>query len=100
VRTWERLRVGTLCGACGRQLDVGDPVLVFIIERGNHPTIRRVRCDQCEGPAPPDLPELVVTTHAITPTPLTRLVPRLPLGTPLNDWRKRAAGEREPGQEG
>ena len=96
MRIWERLRAGTLCGACGRALEVGDPVLVFVIERGTRPPIRRMRCDQCEGPAPPDLPALIQLTNAITPTPLTRFAPVLPLGVPLADFRARQSGEREP----
>ena len=100
MRTWERLHAATLCGACGRPLEVGDPVLVFIIERGTRPPIRRVRCDRCEGPAPPDLPAFIQLSNAITPTPLTRFAPLLPLSTPLADFRARQSGEREPGEEG
>lgn len=93
------MRASTLCGGCGRQLNAGDPVLVFVIARGSRPALRCVRCDRCEGPAPPDLPELVERI-GITPRPLTRVTPMLPLGTPLADWRARQSGEREPGEEG
>jgi hypothetical protein len=100
VKAWERLIVPTLCGGCGRELDAGDPVLVISRARGTAKPLRFVRCDRCEGPAPPDLPPLVVRGNAITPTPLRRLAPLLPLGTPLADFRARASGEREPGEEG
>ena len=59
-----------------------------------------LRCDQCEGPAPPDLPPWTPPDHTITPRPLTRIVPTLPLSTPLAEWQRRAAGEREPGEDG
>jgi hypothetical protein len=110
MRTWTRATVPTLCGGCNRLLDKGEPVLVIEIAfcaadyttsppKDRRP-IRRVRCDRCEGPAPPDLPAFVERSSAITPTPLTKFHPMLPLGTPLADYRARASGEREPGEEG
>jgi hypothetical protein len=100
VRTWRRVLVATLCGGCNRHLVKGDPIeYTEFAYHGGRP-IRRVRCEQCAGPAPPELPHFVERSNAITPTPLTHIVPRLPLGTPLADWRARASGEREPGEEG
>ena len=90
----------TLCGGCNRELHRGDPLLEIEFEFLGGQTIHCWRCDRCEGPAPPDLPELVERDHRITPTPLLRLVPKLPLGTTLADWRMRAAGDRDPGEEG
>ena len=88
-----------LCGGCGRDLPQGDPMLVIeVTYRGRSTT--RVRCEQCEGPAPPGLPAYVERTNAITPTPMTRFHPTLPLGSPLADFRARQSGEREPGEEG
>ena len=86
-----------MCGRCGRELVQGDPVLY--IEIGHNRRVLR-RCEQCEGPAPPDLPPFVERTTAITPTPLTRFHPVLPLGSRLADFRARQSGEREPGEEG
>jgi hypothetical protein len=101
MRKWERVSVpSTLCGGCNRQLLRGDPVLVITRERGTARALRFVRCDRCEGPAPPDLPPFVERTNAIAPTPLTKFHPVLPLGTPLADYRARQSGEREPGEEG
>jgi hypothetical protein len=97
MRTWTRVAMrSTLCGRCGRDLVQGDPVLCIAIGGGR--ALRR--CEQCEGPAPPDLPAFIERTHAIPPLPLRRLVPAVPRGPRLVDWRARAAGEREPGEEG
>lgn len=98
MRTWERARAACLCGLCGRILAKGDAVLVFSIARGTRPPIRRIRCDRCEGPAPPDLPALVARAPR-APLPFVRVQPTLPLGSALADWRARQAG-REPGEEG
>lgn len=100
MRTWTRAIVPMLCGGCNRMLAKGDPILVIEFGyRAGRPT-RRTRCDRCEGPAPPDLPALIVRSHAITPTPMKKFAPVLPLGTTFADWRARASGEREPGEEG
>jgi hypothetical protein len=103
MRTWTRVTVPTLCGGCNRELHRGDPLLVIeFVFLGGKP-VRCWRCDRCEGPAPPDLPVLVEREHRITPTPLTRMlhvVPKRPLGVGLVDWRAKAAGERDPGEEG
>ena len=100
MKTWERAAWPTACGGCGRLLEAGDPLFVLTIERGTLTSIRRLRCDTCEGPAPPDLPPFIERTSPITPTPLTRFAPVLPLGMPLADWKARATDEREPGEEG
>jgi hypothetical protein len=100
VRTWGRVTVrATTCGRCGRELVQGDPVLLIELPRSRK-VLRLQRCDQCEGPAPPDLPPFVERTSGITPTPLARWHPVLPLGSPLADFRARQSGEREPGEEG
>jgi hypothetical protein len=101
VIAWERTQVARLCGRCNRTLIPGDPILVVTIARGSATPIRRVRCDLCEGPAPPDLPALVESDHVAPLAWLKRLQPQLPLGSALADWRARQAGDaREPGEEG
>ncbi|HEV8502501.1 MAG TPA: hypothetical protein VGR63_13050 [Casimicrobiaceae bacterium] len=100
MRTWARAIVPMLCGGCNRQLAKGDPVLLIDITYRAGRSIRRSRCDRCEGPAPPDLPALIERSNAITPTPLKKMAAVLPFGRPLADWRARQSGEREPGEEG
>jgi hypothetical protein len=92
MQSWTRGAQEQLCGGCGAQLAIGDPLKRLTIGR-----IVKVRCERCVGPAPADLPPLPART-GITPTLLmrpTRGVPMLPL-----DWKARSTGEREPGEEG
>lgn len=100
MRAWFRVaRRVQSCGGCGHEMQQGDPMLLIeVTYRGRSTT--RVRCEKCEGPAPPALPALIERTNTITPTPMKRLAPLLPLGTPLADFRARQSGEREPGEEG
>jgi len=85
-----------LCGRCGATIAKGDPVLRIVMVRGGH-TLRFVRCAKCDGPAPPDLPPLVVRSTTIAPSALHRVGTLLP----FVDWKTRAAErEREPGEEG
>jgi hypothetical protein len=100
MRAWTRTALPTMCGGCNRQIATGEAVLVIGLVYHGGKEIRRLRCDRCEGPAPPDLPAFVERTNAIAPTPLQRVRPTLPLGTPLADWRARQSGDREPGEEG
>lgn len=101
MRTWARVVVpSTLCGGCNHELHTGDPVLMIDIAFLGGKMIHLWRCERCEGPAPPDLPALVERDTRITPRPMTKFHPTLPLGTPLADWRARQSGEREPGEEG
>src|SRR5262252_2298249 len=72
TRTWQRAGIGTLCGRCGATIAKGDPVLRIVMVRGGH-TLRFVRCAKCDGPAPPDLPPLVVRSTTIAPSALHRV---------------------------
>lgn len=53
MRTWERVVYACLCGQCGAALGVGMSRLVIQL-----PNLKRqlVRCENCAGPVPPDLP--------------------------------------------
>jgi len=90
MKTWTRATVERLCGLCGKHVLEGQPIQ--LIDVG--PTIKLWRCEQCVGPAPPDLPPLV-ERKPVTPLVMTRFAKdMLPL-----DWKRRSAG-REPGEEG
>jgi hypothetical protein len=67
--TWTRARVATFCGRCRRLVGVGDPLLQLQLTT----TITKVRCVDCAGPAPPDLPTLVVSASAAPPLDMTRV---------------------------
>jgi hypothetical protein len=91
MRTWTRAPLGTheRCGQCGAVIAPGAPVLRITL-----PAVVRAlrRCEACVGPAPPDLPALIVRAPApIAWAPVARVA--------AFDWRARAAG-REPGEEG
>lgn len=113
MRTWIRANRDQLCGNCRHQIAVGDPVLVIRI-----PGIRdRVRCDHCEGPAPPDLSPWTPESRsgslrAEAFTRIGRLVGSLPPSATRNflaasdvsgrvvaDFKLAQAGEREPGED-
>ena len=90
MTTWLRVAIGATvrCGHCGAVLLAGTPVARVVL-----PRVRRVlaRCETCVGPAPPDLPALVVRAPdaGAAFTRVARLV---------TDWQTRAAG-REPGED-
>ena len=101
MKTWTRRSPALHCGSCGLDLSVGDLVQVITVAgmaRG------KVRCWDCaEGPIPEDVPQpapepIVALTlkqrHDLRPGGLTALV------DVAKDWKRRASGEREPGQEG
>jgi hypothetical protein len=87
--TWMRARTRGRCGYCGAPFVEGAAILR--IEIG--PRVVKVRCDVCAGPAPPDLP--LDPAPPAPPPPLRGFTHMLPL-----DFRRRQAGEREPGEEG
>ena len=86
---WDRARPGVTykCGGCDHLVQTGKPVFVIKLPGV---TGERYRCEKCQGPAPPDLPELPVLEErpraAAEPPVMFRQL--LPL-----DWR-RAAGDR------
>jgi hypothetical protein len=91
---WTRVRgLRTLrCGGCDCEIPIGAPVKVFAIG-----AIVKVRCQSCDGPAPPDLPIDPVFDDDAPTRPLVQLRNLLPL-----DWRPTVSAmrEREPGEDG
>jgi hypothetical protein len=59
MRAWNRVAVPTFCGSCRALIPAEDPALFITL-----PGVKRVkiRCQECEGAAPADLPELVKST--------------------------------------
>ncbi len=85
MTTWERVAYREVCGGCGKLLQRGDP-----IQERKIGMVRRkfLRCEECAGPAPPDLPVLGPRqnfTKAMQP--LKRAIPK--------DYTNRMLGERE-----
>jgi hypothetical protein len=96
MRTWTRAPIGIAirCGQCGALVPTGAPLVRITIAAV---TRALVRCEDCAGPAPADLPALPVVApvaRAAAPAPGFVAVSAI---TP--DWRMRAAG-REPGEDG
>jgi hypothetical protein len=89
MRTWTRARKIGFCGHCGKQYARDEPIQLLTVGR-----IVKARCRVCaDGPVPDDIPDAAVASAKVT-TAVT--VPGL---LPL-DWRRRAANDREPGEEG
>lgn len=55
MRTWTRVAVPTYCGGCGNLVPAEGAVLHISIPGVNKP---KIRCEDCDGPAPNNLPEL------------------------------------------
>lgn len=88
---WERALARRTCGGCGAAILRGDPVLV--IAAGRRATL--LRCGTCRE-APADLPlELEHDEPAPLPPVTWARFGLLPM-----DYAQRAAGERDPGEEG
>ena len=83
MRTWSRVLWTCRCGLCNQTLQRGDPVVRITV-----PAMTRVllRCAQCVGPAPPDLPALVEEKphEPLTMAPVRELA---------RDFKVQAAGE-------
>lgn len=93
---WRRALVATLCGGCGRTLAVGIPMALI---RLPGVTATRVRCVDCQGPPPPDLPALSSRgegTGAASVDVMTRLAALAP--QQYFDWKTQACGGGEDGE--
>ena len=91
---WTRAKVEVPCGACGQRIYIRQPMFVMQFERVQR---RLVRCVDCVGPAPPDLPEVILTKEQDR-------APLRPLRTTAaqftraklseSDWTARILGEK------
>jgi hypothetical protein len=95
MRRWTRATSAYVrtCGSCGTVIPAGDPLQEWTL-----PGVRRtrIRCRACAvGPVPPDLPPLC-------PEPAWAPLVPIPVGAHVLpfDYKARAAGDRDPGEEG
>lgn len=66
---WTRDRTLRHCGQCGRDIPVGEVLLRITFDRC---TAKKYRCETCVGPAPPDLPAVIVVEPPPPPIDFTR----------------------------
>ncbi len=102
-RSWKRVPTDCFCGYCqpNRQIVKGEPALFITL-----PGVKRdrIRCQNCAGEAPPDLPELMVA-GGIEPSRMTRAGLSAPgrtrgeLKTAIREWMPYRES-RIPGEEG
>lgn len=97
MRTWKRAPFLCLCGLCRGDIAKGAPVLeIRVTYGGARSASLHMRCEKCMGPAPPDLPAFVERAPEFTPMVHILTGP----GALPFDFKSRATGEREPGEEG
>lgn len=99
MREWRRVSVITMCGGCGNIVPAETPMQIIKI-----PGVKRekVRCSECVGDAPPDLPARIVTRAATgggftkPATPIQRTAAQFTRARLSDaDWTARIMGERE-----
>jgi hypothetical protein len=66
VIEWGYAEIDGHCGGCDALFTIGDPIGLLTI-----PGVRRrlVRCEECVGPAPADLPPYVLPTRTLRHEP-------------------------------
>lgn len=110
MRQWTRAKVQELCGRCGKPIYPEQPMQTITIEgvRRKRPMMR---CVECVGPAPPDLPQhvrqmaiperMAAIQQAAESMPRTRKAATSwangvsSAKLPNADWTARILGERE-----
>jgi len=93
-RQWTRAEQAKLCGLCGELIALGEPAVIICV---NGITRKRWRCQACAGEPPPDLPPLLPRDEIIC-DPQTPNPTRPPWS--VHDWKRKQAGERDPGEDG
>ena len=100
MRTWTRRSPEPHCGACGLELSAGDLVQLIAVPGTKR---AKVRCWDCaEGPIPAEVPESAPVlpprvTHQESPPARRKGITAV--ADVVKDWKVRAAGEREPGED-
>ncbi len=68
---WDRVPYAAICGFCRKSLGVND---VAAYTRLPNVKRERIRCVDCAGPAPPELPPAIVKHNTTSPmTPISKL---------------------------
>lgn len=75
MRRWTRAVVDSHCGKCAGRIPAGHPALLIDLPQLSRPL---VRCDACEGPAPPDLPSVMTLSQSGTRGTMTPLMDAKP----------------------
>lgn len=100
-RMWRRAPADTLCGGCrNRTIERGEPAIYIKV----NPQVTRelIRCQNCAGEAPPELPELMEAGGIETSgfTAIGKAAPRRTRGALKELARKEWTPYRDPGEEG
>lgn len=94
MTAWTRAGSAQLCGACGGEIRVGEPVFQIVLS----PTIKKRRCRNCAGsPVPPDLPPLLdrpIQPRTKRMAPLRSVAASATVAL-MADWKQRQIGEPE-----
>jgi hypothetical protein len=112
MKTWERARREQRCGRCGGRILRGELMLLLRYHVGTFVKVRCGKFECCGEAMPTNLPELEALpepkalppafTKASSTASMRELAQRLPFASRVLafDAKARAAGEREPGEEG
>jgi len=102
MRKWTKLRYRVKCGGCGQDIYPNQPTLLIEMLQLGPRGRRRYRCCECEGPAPPDLPDVIVTRESKgggftkRPSPLKATAAQFTRGKLSDqDWVNKITGERD-----
>jgi len=99
---WLKVRFEEKCGACGAAIYPNQPALLIELPQLKHEKRRRYRCQECAGPAPPNLPDVIVTRESIgggftkKPKPLKATAAQFTHSRLSDqDWVNKITGERD-----
>jgi hypothetical protein len=106
MKTWGRAYPNEACGSCGTRQVAGAAVLVIVLPALEQHR-RRIRCEACAGEAPrreelagadADVEDEAAARRARLTANQQALAAALP--EPKDDWKQRAAGERQEDRNG